>query len=786
MKNKFNSGATSFMGPNILRTSISCAITLCSVMSVAHASSLVAVKANMLSPSSTELRLSFSESAVMPKAYQLSDPERLILDLPEVDYALPARFTRINTPQVSSVSGLDDSTLTRLVIAMPTDNEYKSRVDGNDLIILFNQKSQAVTSVPVVPVVAPSPEPYIAPIVVTEPVVYQAPVISQATPNVPVFNPGTREPAVYVDLPSNNAKLVEANPLLDERVAADIRSGFDFFGLNQIQFNKTAEDSGQVVMNLKSSDVPVDVQRKGSQLIVRMLGAKVPKNLVRRMNVADYGTPVQNVDAFNDGNNGVVVIQPKGEFDYQVYQADDLLTIDVNPIVRVRDPRPQQKTYTGEPISLDIQDAEVRRVLGTIADFTGINLVASDSVSGNITLLLDNVPWDQALDIILTSQGLDMRKNGNVIMIAPAEELAAQERQAIESQQQFKELAPLRTEYIQLNYAKAADMLTLIGQRSGGGGGVGSSAQNSLLSERGTVSIDPRTNTLVVQDTADKIDEILGLVDKLDVPVRQVMIEARVVRATDSFSKELGVKWGVLSQGIASNDSLLVGGSETTLFDLRDPDIDEDTGAVTYDIERPSNLSVDLGVTSQGASSIAFGLLEMSDLMLDLELSALQADGRGEIVASPKVLTTDKQQATVAAGTQIPYQNATASGATATEFINAELSLQVTPSITPDGRVAMELKINSDSPGEIQPSGIRAIDTNRVETNVLVDDGQTVVLGGIFQNQNNQSTTKVPLLGDLPVVGTLFRKTLNSNNKQELLIFVTPRLVNEKVTNAGL
>ena len=426
-----------------------------------------------------------------------------------------------------------------------------------------------------------------------------------------------------------------------------------------------------------------------------------------------------------------------------------------------------------------------------IADFTNLNLVASDSVNGRITIRLQNVPWDQALDIILKTKGLDKRRTGNVIMVAPAVEIAAREKLEAQATQQVEQLAPLQTEYIQISYAKAADIQTLItsGRNNGSSGSTNNNSGNgidsnvgSLLSARGTISIDPRTNTLIIQDTAVKIDEIRAMITRLDVPVKQVMIEARIVRATNNFSKEMGVKWGVLSQGITNNSSLLVGGSDTTLWNLREPELDDELGGYTYEIDRPDNLNVDLGVTSAGASRIAFGLISLSDVMLDLELSALQSEGKGEVISTPKVLTGDKQKARVASGTQIPYQNATSSGATAVQFINAELSLEVTPNITPDGKIGMELFINSDTPGTVLATGQRQIDTNRVATNVLVNDGETVVLGGIFINETGNTVTKVPFLGDIPYVGSLFRKNINLDNKQELLIFVTPRLVTDTTT----
>ena len=423
-------------------------------------------------------------------------------------------------------------------------------------------------------------------------------------------------------------------------------------------------------------------------------------------------------------------------------------------------------------------------------------MVAADTVQGNITLRLKDVPWDQALDIILKSKNLDKRRNGNVIWIAPVSELIKAEEEEAKAIAQSVKLAPLQTEYIQLNYAKAADIEKLItdgkntsNSRSGSNTSSGTDplgdSVGSLLSPRGTVSVDPRTNTLIINDTSAKIDQIRQMIDLLDVSVKQVMIEARIVRATTDFTKEMGVKWGILSQGITNNNHLLVGGSDTTLWNLREPEKDDDTGGWKYEIERPQNLNVDLGVTSAGASRIAFGLISLSDFMLDLELSALQADGYGEVISTPKILTADKQNAKVASGTQIPYQSSEGGGANAvstTEFIDATLSLDVTPSITPDGKVQMQLNITSDSPGAPTPTGQLTINKNAVNTNVLVDNGETVVLGGIFEQQTANSQTKVPFLGDIPYIGRLFRKDVKSENKRELLIFVTPRIVNDSVS----
>ncbi|WP_159122689.1 type IV pilus secretin PilQ family protein [Acinetobacter variabilis] len=561
-------------------------------------------------------------------------------------------------------------------------------------------------------------------------------------------------------------------------------------GITNIGFQRGAQGEGLVVIDLAGQNTPVDVQQQGTKVIVRTLGSKIPAHLTRRLNVNDFATPVSSVDAVNQNGSGVITIQSAESYEYMAFQTDNKLTISLKR-PEVKGPlRPKSVAYTGKKISLDFQDIEVRRVLQLLADFTDINMVAADSVQGNITLRLKEVPWDQALDIVLKTKNLDKRRNGNVIWIAPVAELIKAEEEEAKALKQSVALAPIQTEYMQLSYAKAADIEKLITQNkgssnSGGSGGtINNNDKESLLSSRGSVSIDARTNTIIVNDTQPFIDKIRNMVDLLDVQVKQVMVEARIVRATTDFTKEMGVKWGILSQGITNNNHLLVGGSDTTLWDLREPEVNE-LGGFTYDIQRPDNLNVDLGVTSQGASRIAFGLISLSDFMLDLELSALQADGYGEVISTPKVLTADKQKATVASGSQIPYQSAEGGGANAvstTEFIDATLSLDVTPSITPDGKVQMELNITSDSPGNPTPTGQLTINKNQINTNVLVDNGETVVLGGIFEQETRNAQTKVPFLGDLPYLGRLFRKDVKSDNKRELLIFVTPRIVNDSVS----
>lgn len=727
--NQFGMGATPAMTSFMRQLTLASACALTVQAAMAAQVSLNQVIPLALPNNETELRLVFSSTPPDPQAYQIEQPTRLVLDFPETISALPSNRISVASKNAQDISVVTNQERTRLVVNLTEAGNYSTRVEGNTLILKISRAAGTAATSTMTPVVPATINTSIAP------------------------------------------------------VSTDIRN---------IDFQRGAAGDGLITVDLLNSSLPVDVQQQGSRIVVRFVGAKIPSQLRRRLDVNDFATPVSTIDAYNEGGNGMMVIQPQGEYEYMAYQTDNKLTISVKPAVKpeVTTKARAEEVYTGQKLSLNFQDIDVRSVLQLIADFTNLNLVASDSVNGRITIRLQNVPWDQALDIILKTKGLDKRRTGNVIMVAPAVEIAAREKLEAQAAQQIQQLAPLQTEYIQISYAKAADIQTLITSgRNNGTSGSGNSSSNgidsnvgSLLSTRGTISIDPRTNTLIIQDTAAKIDEIRAMISRLDVPVKQVMIEARIVRATNNFSKEMGVKWGVLSQGVTNNNSLLVGGSENTLWNLREPEKDEDLGGYKYTIDRPDNLNVDLGVSTQGASRIAFGLISLSDVMLDLELSALQSEGKGEVVSTPKVLTGDKQKATVASGRQIPYQKSTSSGATSIEFVNAELGLDVTPSITPDGKIGMELEVTNNTIGEILQNGQATIATNRLSTNVLVNNGETVVLGGIFVNETGNTVTKVPFLGDIPYVGTLFRKNINRDDKQELLIFVTPRLVSDTTT----
>ncbi|WP_165495589.1 type IV pilus secretin PilQ family protein [Acinetobacter sp. ANC 4173] len=664
----------------------------------------------------TEIRVMFNGIPPQPQAYQLEQPSRLILDFDKAQQALKQNSIQVATKEANSVDVSSDAQRSRLTVNLADAGAFTTRVEGNTFILKINSTDN-----------------------------------SFATPV-----------ATSVKAPSQ--------------------------GVSNIGFQRGSEGEGQVVIDLLGSNTPADVQQQGSKIVVRMLGSKIPAHLTRRLNVNDFATPVATVDAYNDGNSGVITIQSSGSYEYMAYQAENKLTISLKRPVDKNPMKPRAaNSYTGKKISLDFQDIEVRRVLQLLADFTGINMVAADTVQGNITLRLKDVPWDQALDIILKTKNLDKRRNGNVIWIAPVAELIKAEDDEAKAIAQSIKLAPIQTEYIQLSYAKAADVLKLMEDSRDGKGAVANRTANSdslalesLLSPRGSAVADLRTNTLIINDTSQNIDKVRKMIDLIDVQVKQVMVEARIVRASTSFTKEMGVKWGILSQGVNTANDLLVGGSDQTLWDLRDPD---DEGK--YTIQRPDNLNVDLGVTAEGASSIAFSLISLSDFMLDLELSALQADGYGEVISTPKVLTGDKQKAKVATGQEVPYQTTTnsASGSTATtSFKEALLSLEVTPSITPDGKVQMQLDISKDSVADEAPNGELILNKNTITTNVLVNNGETVILGGVFEQTTTNTQTKVPFLGDLPYIGRLFRKDAKSDAKQELLIFVTPRIVNDSVS----
>ncbi len=532
-----------------------------------------------------------------------------------------------------------------------------------------------------------------------------------------------------------------------------------------VDFRRGESGEGRVMVSLSDPSTVVDTREEAGKIVVDFLNTSLPQRLERKLDVVDFATPVSLVDTFARGDGVRMVITPKGLYEHLAYQSDDLLTIEVKPVVEEEEEVAKRKKpgYTGERLSLNFQNIEVRAVLQLLADFTGLNLVASDTVGGNLTLRLKNVPWDQALDIILKSRGLAMRQMGNVIMVAPTEEIAAREKLELEANKQIEELAPLFTEFLQVNYAKASDLAELLKAR-----------ENSLMSERGSVTIDARTNTLLVRDTSEHLANIRRLVTTLDIPVRQVLIESRIVIADDSFTRDLGVKFGY--SRTTSRESVDRG----RLFGTIGGKLEGDTtypDTTSFNTDGKENFIVDLPIGDPSAAlGLAFG--KIGSWLVQTELQVMQTEGRGEVISNPKVITSNQKEAVIEAGTEIPYQEASSSGATSTSFKKAVLSLRVTPHITPDDRVVMDLQVNKDNVGQTF-GGIPSVDTRSVSTQVLVDNGETVVLGGIYEATKRNDMERVPFFSDLPLAGRFFRKSEVTDDKDELLIFVTPRIMKD-------
>jgi type IV pilus assembly protein PilQ len=561
----------------------------------------------------------------------------------------------------------------------------------------------------------------------------------------------------------NKIILVVQNSGSQQSEAATVASraaGGNTDTITNIDFRRGENGQGRIIVNLSDPSIPVDMQQQGGKVIVDFYRAQLPAELERRLDVLDFATPVKSIDTYTRGNNVHMVITPMGDYDYLAYQSNNQFTIEVKALTKeqVEASKKDELGYSGERLSLNFQDIEVRSVLQLIADFTGINIVVSDTVRGSLTLRLKNVPWDQALDIILKTKGLAMRQSGNVMLVAPSEEIAAREKLELESQKQIEELEPLYSEFIQVNYAKASDLSSLL-----------KSADTTLMSDRGMVATDERTNTLLVQDTASKLVEIRQLVATLDIPVRQVLIESRIVIASNDFSRDLGVKFGWSKQTTFNNGENIVAAGGT---------LNSITGNNVIDPGfSPDGLLVDLPVIG-ATSSIGLAVGKIGSYMLNLELTAMEAEGQGEVISSPRVLTSNQKTAFIQSGVEIPYQEATSSGATSVSFKDAVLELRVTPQITPDDRIIMDLDVKKDSVGEVY-LGVPSIDTNEVSTQVLVDNGETLVLGGIYEQEKIKEVDRVPFFGELPLVDWMFKKTSITDDKAELLIFVTPKIVKE-------
>ena len=681
-----------------------------------------------------QLTLRHSSPPSEPVAFTIDNPARISLDLANTALAIPSRRIDIHTGGVDSVLAAEAAGRTRLVLNLDRLLPYTTRVSGNDVIVLIGTS---------------------------------------------VASPATASAA---------SSGVSGSPVANNSAAAGPRA------IRGVDFRRGAGGTGRVIVRLSDPHTPVNLRQLGNQIVVDFAGAEIASNLARRYDAGDFATPVSGFDIVRVGDGVRLAISASGDFEHLAYQSDDQYVVEVQPARKAASKIEDKRVYTGERLTLNFQDIETRAVLQLLADASGQNIVVSDSVQGSVTLRLQNVPWDQALDIVLRTKGLDKRRNDNVIIVAPTEELASREKAELAAHADVQDLAPLRSEYLQVNYAKASDLANLIKSQGGATGAGGS----GLLSKRGTVSVDDRTNTLLLQDSADRLDDIRRLVGTLDIPIRQVQIEARIVIVSDDFSRELGVRAGFsgfdtygsgTGLGYTSGSALA---NDEALEDILERTPIGGNGAGTPpqfvvgegDNTTPGRYNVNLPVANP-AGSLAFMLLG-KDYLVDLEISAAQAEGRGEVISTPRVITANQREASIEQGVEIPYQESASSGATTISFKKAVLALKVTPQITPDNRIILDLNVKKDSVGQVIVGGagqqVPSIDTREITTSVIVNDGQTVVLGGILETERRETEKKVPYLGDMPYLGRLFKTTGKTNNKDELLIFVTPKILREGVT----
>jgi type IV pilus assembly protein PilQ len=665
-----------------------------------QAATIQAIDFNSLPGGLLEIRLDMDAAPPEPKGYTIDKPARIALDLPNVKSALAKKKHTVDFGSADSVMVLEGGDRTRVIINLATLTSYSTRIEQNSLYVLVGG--------------------------------------------------------------SGKQDFLKRG---ESKLASQFGTDDNVDSILGLDFKRGEEGEGKLLIKLSSANVAADISKEGRFITIKLPDVGMGEELRRNYDVVDFATPVTMFSADYLSGSSIIKIEPVGDFDYLAYQADDVYVVSVRPLsAQDIENKKKEFLFSGERLSLNFQSIEVRSVLQLIADFTDLNLVASDSVGGNITLRLENVPWDQALDLVLSTKGLDKRQIGNVLMIAPAEEIAARERQEIESSKQLGEILPLQTEHIKVLYAEATD---LVGLLQGGD-------ENGLISERGSVLVDTRTNALIITETAKSLEEIRRVIKLVDIPVRQVLIEARIVIANSDFSRDLGIRWGGLDLDLGSSTRAIAGNLESATSAI--------TNGLVSAADVPGSLAVDLGVSGGGASRLALGY-QSSDISLAAELSALESNGQGEVVSQPKIITGDKQKATIKSGQQIPYLESSASGGTTVSFEEAVLKLEVTPNITPDDRILMDLVINQDSLGEFINgefnSQIPIIDTTELITQVLVKNGETIVLGGVFQVSDVTATTKTPFLGDIPYLGRLFKRTTESKDKIETLIFITPRILSD-------
>ncbi|CEL27136.1 type IV pilus secretin PilQ [Pseudomonas fluorescens] len=664
-----------------------------------QAANLKALDVAALPGDRVELKLSFDGPPPQPKGYTTESPARIALDLPGVASQLASKNLDLGSGNARTATVVEAKDRTRLIVSLTQLAPYDTRVEGNYLFVVVGQGAPA-----------------------------RAPRSAVAAPRAAT--------------PAAPAKAFVAKPR----------------AIRGVDFQRGTAGEGNVVIDLSDPTIAPDIQEHDGKIILSFARTQLPEKLRVRLDVKDFATPVQFVNAGVTGDRTVITVEPSGTFDYSTFQTDNKLTVSIRPMTvdDLQKRNADRQAYVGEKLSLNFQDIDVRSVLQLIADFTNLNLVASDTVQGGITLRLQNVPWDQALDLVLKTKGLDKRKIGNVLLVAPADEIAARERQELESQKQIAELAPLRRELLQVNYAKAADIAKLFQSVT---------SAEAKIDERGSITVDERTNNIIAYQTQDRLDELRRIVAQLDIPVRQVMIEARIVEANVDYDKSLGVRWGGSIQNKGNWNASGVNGSSTTIG--------------TPGSTSTNSPFVDMG-TVGNTSGIGIAFIT-DNVLLDLELTAMEKTGNGEIVSQPKVVTSDKETAKILKGTEIPYQEASSSGATSVSFKEASLSLEVTPQITPDNRIIMEVKVTKDEPDYLNKvQDVPPIKKNEVNAKVLVNDGETIVIGGVFSNTQSKVVDKVPFLGDVPYLGRLFRRDVVSEKKSELLVFLTPRIMNNQ------
>ena len=668
-----------------------------------------------------EVRLILSGTAPEPLAFTIDDPARIALDLPETALGLSSRRKDVNLGPLDTVLTAEANGRTRVVLNLDSMVPYEMRRSGNTIVITLGAEGGD---------------------------------------------------------DSLTTQFAGAAPSAAPRSYAST-GGRSITG---VDFRRTRGGGGRILVTLSDPSTPVDIRQEGGRVVAVFKDTSLPAELMRRLDVMDFATPVTTVDTLRTNLDTRIVITAEGKYEQLAYQSDNEFTIEINPKVVDTEQASlfsETKEYSGQRLTLNFQDIETRAVLQLLAETSGRNIVVSDTVQGNVTLRLRNVPWDQALDIVMTTKGLDMRQNGNVIIVAPSEEIIARETADLEARAAIHELEPLYSEFLQVNYAKAADLADLISAGD---------SENSLLSDRGSVSIDERTNTLLVQDSAERLQNIRRLVRTLDIPIRQVLIESRIVVVSDDFSRDLGVRFGATAYRANSTDGATVisgtsAATDTMITSVVDNLQDPANGTIfpiaLPDLNDRFNVNVPI---ANPAGRFSIAILE-SEYLVDLELTALQTEGRAEIISTPRVITANQKEARIEQGVEIPFQESASSGATTTQFKKAVLSLTVTPQITPDDHVIMDLRVSKDNVGESVQSAtgglVPSIDTRSIETQVLVNDGQTVVLGGIYETERRETVSKVPFLGDIPGLGVLFRSTQNVTNKAELLIFVTPKILSE-------